>query len=298
MLMRSALSISSRLRRQCLVLLMASGSAHAGATCIIDTFDEAATADWIQCGTWSKHHTPEWRVDAGAYCLGAQGKVLPPPPPLAVAAEWPAASASSRYRDGCVVARFRSGSIAAGTWRSHFVVSMRADCKEAGYKAMIGPSLGRISLYRRLRLLADSLAHSFAENTDYWVEFCAVGAALSMRYWAHGDDRPQAPQLTATDSRFTQGNIGVGVFIENDNQGPYLRGCFDEVRYLPAHACRGDVNCDERVDFGDVVALINRWGTYTPCAPPAPSDIDGDCAVGIADLISLVRQWGVCTEVH
>ncbi len=265
------------------------------AECPVDNFDDGNDEGWIHCGTWSKHQKPVWDASSGSYCLGLTDPVRePPPPPLSVAGEWTHAGTDPRYDNGCVRVSFRAGTAAAGTWRSHFVVSLRSDCKNAGYKAMLGPSLGRISIYRRLALLADAWDSSFEEGRAYRAEFCATGTQLSLKYWVLGEDEPAEPQLRATDKQFNHGNIGVGVFIENDNQGPILRACFDDVRFVPSAHCMGDVDCSGAVDFADLRTTVSAWGSYTPCYPRQLEDFDGDCTVGFSDAFAVLKHWGEC----
>jgi hypothetical protein len=266
----------------------------AAAECPIDNFDDGDDEGWIHCGEWSEGQEPVWRAGSGQYCLGLRDPVRAPPPPLSIAAEWKPAGRDERYANGCLRVGFRTGTVAAGTWSTHFVVSLRADCRAGGYKAMLGPSLGRISIYRRLGLLADDVDHRFEEGRGYRVEFCAAGADLSLKYWALGDAEPPSPQLRATDELYTKGNIGVGVFIENDNQGPNLEGCYDDVRFVPAGHCAGDLDCDGAVALTDLKKVVAGWGSYEPCHPRRIADLDGNCRVGAADLFAVLKAWGAC----
>jgi hypothetical protein len=278
----------------CVVLVLGVATAVAG-ECPIDNFDDRNDEGWRHCGEWSEQHDPVWDAGSGSYCLGLKDPVrTPPPPPLSIAAQWTGTGEDPRHGDGCLRVGFRAGTMAAGTWNTHFFVALRADCKNSGYKAMLGPSLGRISIYRRLALLADESGHPFEEGKAYRVEFCARGTGLSLKYWPLGGDEPAQPQLRASDKLFTVGDPGMGVFIENDNRGPILRGCFDDVRFVPAAHCAGDVDCSGAVDIGDLRAIVGDWGTYTPCHPRHLEDLDGDCAVGFSDTLAILKAWGAC----
>lgn len=272
-------------------------SVHVLAVCPIDNFDDGDDAGWIHCGEWSEQQHPVWDASSGRYCLGLRDPLrAPPPPPLSIAAEWVRAGEDARFHDGCVTARFRAGSEAAGTWSTHFVLGLRANCGDRGYKAMIGPSLGRMSIYRRLELLADTLDADLREDTDYQAEFCAVGDNLSLRVWPAGSPRPNDPQLRATNAQFTAGNIGLGVFIENDNRGPNIRGCFDDVYFTPANACHADFDCDGRVGLSDAQRLVRDWGPTADCDGTDEADLNRDCVVGLRDALALVRNWGACKD--
>lgn len=281
--------------RYCLLFGLMLFATTAPAVCPVDDFDDGDDTGWVHCGEWSEQQNPVWDAGTGRYCLGLREPLrAPPPPPLSIAAEWQRASEDPRFHNGCVTARFRTGSEAAGTWSTHFVLGLRADCGDRGYKAMIGPSLGRLSIFRRLELLADALDADFREETDYRAEFCAVGPALSLRVWAADSPRPREARLQATNAQFSAGNIGVGVFIENDNRGPNIRGCFDDIQFTPAPACQGDFDCDGRVGLGDARLLVRAWGAAAHCDGTVEADLDGDCAVGLRDAMTLLGNWGEC----
>jgi len=276
-------------------IFLCSCAVAVAAECPVDDFDDGDDAGWVQCGEWSERQTPMWDPSSGRYCLGLSAPLRePPPPPLTIAAEWTQASRDPIYANGCVRATFHSGTEQAGTWNTHFVLGLRADCRNGGYKAMLGPSLGRISIFRQLELMADSLAERFEEDTAYRAEFCAVGAALSLKVWPAAAPEPAEPQLTATNSRFTKGNIGVGVFVENDNRGPIVQGCFDDISFEPAPQCRGDLDCSGTVDAADLRYLTAAWGDAVPCYPRRTADVNGDCTVGFRDLVAVAKSWGSC----
>jgi hypothetical protein len=267
------------------------------AECPVDNFDDGDAGGWIHCGNWGEDQIPLRNVESGQYCLGLDHPVRsPPPPPISIAAEWAESGQDESFANGCLRVSFHSGTEAEGTWNSHFVISMRANCKVAGYRAMFGPSLGRISLYRRLALLADEVNHPFSEGTAYRAELCAVGHEITLKYWAQGEDEPEPeePQLQATDKLHTRGRLGVGVFLENDNRGPILKGCFDDVRFVPTGHCAGDVDCNGVVDSTDMRTVAARWGGYEPCHPRRLEDLDGDCSVGFSDTLAVLKAWGEC----
>ena len=54
--------------------------------------------------------------------------------------------------------------------------------------------------------------------------------------------------------------------------------------------CPADLNDDDIVGVGDLLALLAAWGTD----PGGPPDLNGDGTVGIADLLLLFAAWGPC----
>ncbi|MDX2115867.1 MAG: FG-GAP-like repeat-containing protein [Planctomycetota bacterium] len=60
-------------------------------------------------------------------------------------------------------------------------------------------------------------------------------------------------------------------------------------------SCPGDADGDRVVNFGDVVAVLQRWGT-TPSAF-GPGDANGDARVDFSDIIEVLRNWArVCVQ--
>ena len=55
--------------------------------------------------------------------------------------------------------------------------------------------------------------------------------------------------------------------------------------------CTGDLNGDNNVGVGDLLAIIEAWGFCSNCA----ADINDDGAVDVTDLLYIVGQWGPCS---
>ncbi len=265
------------------------------AACPIDDFDDLNDDGWIRCGNWGGRKTPVWDASDGRYCLSMSEPVTePPPPPLTIAAEWTKAGETPLYANGCVSAGFQAGTVAAGTWTTNFVLGLRADCKNGGYKALLGPAIGRISIFRRLELLGDNLEIHFEQDRHYRAEFCAIGSKLSLTVWDRDKQKPSEPQLKAENGQYTYGNIGIGVFIQNDNRGPNVSGCFDDIHFEPAPDCTSDLNCDRVVDAQDIKQVAAAFGREAPCGSGLIEDLDSSCDVGLFDAFAAVKSWGSC----
>jgi hypothetical protein len=50
-----------------------------------------------------------------------------------------------------------------------------------------------------------------------------------------------------------------------------------------------DINGDDYVDVGDLLAVIDQWGQSN-----SPADINGDGIVNVNDLLEVVGNWGPC----
>ena len=61
---------------------------------------------------------------------------------------------------------------------------------------------------------------------------------------------------------------------------------------VTAFRCPWDLNGDDVVGVGDLLALLAVWGSD----PMGPPDFDGNGIVGIADLLTLFANWGPCPE--
>jgi hypothetical protein len=59
-----------------------------------------------------------------------------------------------------------------------------------------------------------------------------------------------------------------------------------------ADECPGgcpDITGDGIVDVGDLLAVIDQWGSND-----SPADINGDGIVDVADLLAVISSWGPC----
>jgi hypothetical protein len=60
---------------------------------------------------------------------------------------------------------------------------------------------------------------------------------------------------------------------------------------LEVTCCRGDVNRDGLVDFGDTLFVLSRWGVCSP-ALSCDGDLNGDDIVGFADITVVLANFG------
>jgi hypothetical protein len=83
--------------------------------------------------------------------------------------------------------------------------------------------------------------------------------------------------------RFTVGDL---------NEGSIIEAAVDAVsigyHYCNEDACVGDINEDGIVGVGDVLTVIDQWGTN------GSADINGDGIVDVSDILLLVGNWGAC----
>ncbi|MEE2819087.1 MAG: di-heme oxidoredictase family protein, partial [Planctomycetota bacterium] len=54
--------------------------------------------------------------------------------------------------------------------------------------------------------------------------------------------------------------------------------------------CLGDVNGDNALNVGDILAIIDAWGLCDGCA----ADVNSDGTVNVTDLLFIVGNWGPC----
>ena len=55
--------------------------------------------------------------------------------------------------------------------------------------------------------------------------------------------------------------------------------------------CLGDVNGDNALNVGDILAIIDAWGLCDGCA----ADVNSDGTVNVTDLLFIVGNWGPCS---
>ena len=69
---------------------------------------------------------------------------------------------------------------------------------------------------------------------EWWMEGGAVGDQISMKVWRVGEPEPTVPQLTLTDSSFTDGVFGVDANMEfGDPTAGIVNTIFDNVFFTP-----------------------------------------------------------------
>ncbi len=55
--------------------------------------------------------------------------------------------------------------------------------------------------------------------------------------------------------------------------------------------CLGDINGDNSLNVGDILAIIDAWGPCGGCA----ADVNSDGEVNVTDLLFIVGNWGPCS---
>ena len=83
--------------------------------------------------------------------------------------------------------------------------------------------------------------------------------------------------------RFTVGDL---------NEGSIVEAAVDAVKigynYCNEVACEGDVDGNNAVGVGDILAVIAQWGTS------GSADVNDDGEVNVTDLLIVVANWGPC----
>ena len=79
--------------------------------------------------------------------------------------------------------------------------------------------------------------------------------------------------------------IRIGGFNNATGQGTLVISCTPG-----GDTCPADINNDNSVNVGDLLAVINAWG---PCAG-CPADVNNDGQVNVGDLLAVINAWGAC----
>jgi hypothetical protein len=129
-------------------------------------------------------------------------------------------------------------------------------------------------------------------GTEYTLEAGAFGPNLELRMWAHDDDRPELPQVVATDYAYARGANGVVAQPQTDGD---LSVSFDDISFVP-EPIAGDIDGDGDVDLTDLAALLAAYGTCEGDAAYNPAaDLDESGCVDLSDLAELLANYGFGT---
>jgi hypothetical protein len=125
------------------------------------------------------------------------------------------------------------------------------------------------------------------DDADLYVNGVSVSSISESNNW----------QITEIDLSNVSGNT-LQIewrFDSVDNLYNYYRGWHVDNVVITAEAldcssipCTGDIDGDDTVGVGDVLAVIDQWGTN------GSADINGDGIVDVSDMLMLVGNWGAC----
>ncbi len=150
-----------------------------------------------------------------------------------------------------------------------------------------------------LGVLLDSAGGLVSENTLERCEIAAIGVV-------GGSERESVRIL---DNTILTVILGGGILVDarcavvarNVVRETMLYSIWDVRRYSrvilndvdgPIAVTPGDANCDERIDFGDILAVVAAWGLCPGAVEDCGADLDGDAAVTQADLLLVLANWG------
>lgn len=126
-----------------------------------------------------------------------------------------------------------------------------------------------------------------------------IGHDLEITWLAGGEEIPGTSGQTSIDlaavGPIPPGTI-VQVLVVDPTEwviDPAIRNTLLTGRRIWAlqPACPGDLDGSGRIDWPDLVRMIEAWG---PCSGPCFGDLDDDGAVDADDLTTLLATWGDC----
>ena len=270
-----------------------------------------ASAQWILIDDFNAGHDDAWThvdllegtpwgptiYDASTfeYHISSTESIPPQGYYLWTGAFWTESADNWRYSEGIVRAKIRMDTAA-----THPFLGMRVDDElQNGYAFACNYAYDyiRILLMQNgLLFVLDEGYFVLDEGKNYILEAGAIGPNLSLKIWEEGDPIPPDPQLTAVHSTFAVGRLGVAVCVLLGGPAGYLSGYFDDVWFLPAPACPGDIDGDGDTDHSDLGELLAAWCTQEGDPNWNPdADLDGDGHVGHGDLGILLADWGCGT---
>lgn len=148
------------------------------------------------------------------------------------------------------------------------------------------------------------VVRDFSRDEAALRNFRLVIAALAAEIEELGSGRRilDGVELSALDAAMfericTSSDLRDCLYVRVQDLGQFIGGAWDraaEGGLAPAGGpscggCYGDVDLDDQVAFGDVLAVLSAWGGVG-----GPYDVDGDGAVGFGDLLSTLSNWGAC----
>ncbi len=114
---------------------------------------------------------------------------------------------------------------------------------------------------------------------------------LELRAWRPGEEMPTQPQISATDSQYSEGYAGF--YADSGDSAPGIADA--TIRWIEfVGECSEpvvDFNGDGSVDINDLLRLIESWGQADPRCDIAPTAF-GDGKVDAKDLEVLMSHWG------
>ena len=74
---------------------------------------------------------------------------------------------------------------------------------------------------------------AFGIGEDWWMEASAIGDQISLKVWQDGQSEPASPQFRWTDDVLTEGGIGLGSAVWNNNvtEPTVLNATFDDFSF-------------------------------------------------------------------
>ena len=142
---------------------------------------------------------------------------------------------------------------------------------------------------------------TFANNTN--ANALRFGTMYNFRFDC--DRPPQSGQITLSTFKVV-GDVNANTIVpapdcngnnvadatditNGTSQDANVNGIPDECE-KPPPVCDSDINNDNVVNSGDLLAVINAWGPCSGC----PEDINADGFVNSGDLLAVINAWGPC----
>ena len=119
-----------------------------------------------------------------------------------------------------------------------------------------------------------------------------AGQRIEFRYWRPGEEMPRIAQVTAFDSTYRAGAVGLGWIGKEPGARAFFRYCeaADTMIEDPEpFFLRGDTNADGGTDLADGVFIVNHLflgGEVPPCRKSADTNDTGD--IDLTDAIFLL----------
>jgi hypothetical protein len=211
---------------------------------IIEDWSSGTDANWFRVDFLNNPPGPlplggtSYTVADGRYTLASNQPLPPLPVQLGAASLFNASLVDPGFSNGVMrtVVRFNADNSGA------FLIA-RANLVEGDYYGLIfGASaqggllnINRVSDFVNAAPIASVMIPALAVGQDYNVEFSFSGPQLAGKLWAVGDPEPALPLVTATDSMYVVGGIGVAISTLAGQMGP-ISASYGAVAFVPGPA--------------------------------------------------------------
>lgn len=213
--------------------------AHAG-TMFFDDFSSGDDANWTHVDLLDANGLGPTIYDASSFSYEIASSIALPPLPVlaATASAWTdSLVAPASYSDGIFQATMQ-----ANNDSTNLALAARTGPDgTTGYSFFLNVFQGAIGIADVAVGFGNLSATEFPLDPGvvYHVQASFIGSDLSIKVWADGDSEPLLPQVSISNSLYSEGSMALAVYNQSSDLGGVggqLSGTFDNVSFVPEPA--------------------------------------------------------------